>query len=815
MQKINLSGTWNLIRPADGSEVAAAVPGDNISALFNAGKIADPYVAMNELDVQWIGREDWIFRRDFEVPAEFLREEHIFLNCDCLDTIAEVCLNGTVIGHANNMFRRWRFDAKPQLKAGRNILEIRFRGPETEACRYNETLPYPIPYTPAPVFSPHRNLLRKVQCHAGWDWGCCLMVSGIYQDIWLGATSAAVIDHVYTEQKHTPGTCTVTVTAEITAIRAGSHTLKVNLGDAEVVQTVELAPGHNRLSLDVTIKAPRLWYPNGYGEQPLYDLTVRIAGCESRKRLGLRKLELITEEDKHGLSFWFKVNGIPIFCKGANWIPVDAMPARQTRAVYDDLLTSAAAAHMNMLRVWGGGQYELNDFYELCDEKGILVWHDFMFSCALYPATPDFLANVRAEVEYQVKRLRDHACIALWCGNNEDIGALNWFEEPRRSRDRYLVDYDRLNEGAVGSTVDACDPTRVFWPSSPSAGRGDYTDCFHDDSRGDMHYWHVWHQGKSFDAYYDVIPRFCSEFGYQSFPSLSSIRGYAPPEQFNVTAPVMEHHQRHSGGNSRIVEMFSRYFRMPAGFANFVYLSQVQQAVAIKTAVEYWRHLQPVCMGTLYWQLNDLWPVCSWASIEYGGNWKLLHYAARRFYAPMLLCAFQRQENVEIWLVNDLQTTQAAQVTLEVLDFEGRRLFADNAAVDAAAGGAVLVKQYRVAELIDKPDTGFLQMTLNCDDGAACNTHFFTEYKRCDLAKANVTWQVSPAGTGSAVRLETDRPAFFVSLDAEGMNGVFSDNCFTLLPGMPREIEFTPKTDGEDADLSACLRVYHLRQSYE
>ena len=292
--------------------------------------------------------------------------------------------------------------------------------------------------------------------------------------------------------------------------------------------------------------------------------------------MGLRQLEIVTEEDEIGLSFKIKVNGLDIFCKGANWIPADALPSRQTRERLDDLLTSAAQANMNMIRVWGGGQYESHDFYDLCDEKGILVWQDFMFSCALYPATKDFLQNVREEVSYQVKRLRDHACIALWCGNNECLGALNWFEISRRG-DRYLVDYDRLYEGTIGEAVDEADPTRLYWPSSPCGGRGDYSDCWQDDSRGDMHYWRVWHENASIDAYYDVVPRFCSEFGYQSFPSLDTISTYAPQSQFNVTAPIMEHHQRNPGGNSKITEMMTRYFRVPEGFGNFVYLSQASK----------------------------------------------------------------------------------------------------------------------------------------------------------------------------------------------------------------------------------------------
>ncbi len=815
MKRIDLAGQWTLVREADGSTVSAAVPGDNFSALLAAGTIADPYVGKNELDVQWIGREDWIFRRTLAVGPELLAEDAVFLTFESLDTVADVIVNGVVAGQSDNMFARWRADVKPLLREGDNQIAVRFASPERTAIERAAKLPYPIPSGGAPVESPHRNLLRKVPCHAGWDWGVCLMVSGIYGEASLLATSAAIIDHVYTDQRFVDDRCEVTVQVELTATRELDSQLTLRLDGRETTVPVRLAPGANQISAMIPVECPRRWWPNGYGEQPLYDLDVQVAGCELRKRLGLRQLELETREDEVGLSFAFKVNGVPIFAKGADWIPCDARPAGHTRSAYDDLLSSAVAANMNMLRVWGGGQYERDDFYELCDEKGLLIWQDFMFACSLYPADKAFLASVAAEVTYQVKRLRDYACIALWCGNNENLGAMTWFKESREQRDRYLVDYDRLYEGTIGRLVDQLDPARAYWPCSPCGGRGDYSDCFHMDSRGDMHYWAVWHSGKSFDAYYDVVPRFCSEFGYQSFPSLPAIRSYAEAKDFNVTSPVMEHHQRNGGGNSKIIEMFSRYFRMPNGFANFVYLSQVQQAVAIKMAVDYWRSLRPTCMGTLYWQLNDNWPVCSWASLEYGGGWKLLHYFARRFYAPLVAVAWQKAGTVEVRVVNDRLTAVAGEVVLRVMDFAGRTLnsIARPVAVEAAA--SLLVDRWTVAELTDTPEASFLQVELATAAGASANTHFFTPWKACDLAAPAIDCRATLDADGRpSVRLASDRPAFFVALEAEGTPGVYDDNGFTLLPGQPRDIGFSPKGEFDFARWQASLRVYHLQASY-
>jgi beta-mannosidase len=816
MKRIDLAGTWNLQAIDDGEIIAAAVPGDTHSALLAAGKIADPYWGANELDLQELARRDWLYSREFDIDESFLQEKAIFLNCDSLDTICEIRINDQPVGTSENMFVRHRFDLKQILHPGRNRLEIQFKSAELAAAAANQALPYPIPHGQNPVQSQHRNLVRKVQCHSGWDWGCCLMVAGINGDIYLGASSTARIEYVTTTQHHSPNHCRVQVFCEVDSPSGGECPFEVSLAKQRIQQTVQLQPGRNNLTADVEIPSPRLWWPNGHGDQHLYELKVRVGDDSTAKRLGLRNLEVVSKDDSIGRSLKFRVNGIDIFCKGANWIPSDALPQRQTRARLENLISAAAAANMNMLRVWGGGQYEQDAFYELCDEKGLLIWHDFMFACSLYPATPAFLENVRREATHQVKRLRDHACLALWCGNNENITALKWYEESRANRDRYLVDYDRLNEGVLGDTVASCDPTRTFWPSSPCGGPQDYSDCMHDDTRGDMHYWDVWHGGKPFEAFFEVTPRFCSEFGYQSFPSLETIRSYAPESEFNVTAPIMEHHQRNRGGNSKIIEMFSRYFRMPNGFGNFVYLSQVQQALAIKTGVEYWRHLSPACMGTLYWQLNDNWPVCSWASIEYSGKWKLLHYLARRFYAPTIAAAFQKDDNLEVCVVTDRLEPQTLSLCAEIVDFQGNSLKREVFDVQTGGAGNVTVFKRPVAELVNEPTRAFMELTLTDEHGEFRNTHFFCKYKQCELPLADIQTRVEQQANGTfAITLSSDAPAFFTSLDANSIRGEFDDNCVTLLPNQSRRLLFTPKTPEVTLEqFRAALSLNHLRGSY-
>lgn len=807
MKTHDLNGTWTLERLTDGSTVPVTVPGDNVSALLDAGVIPDPYVGMNELDVQWINREDWAFFTTFELDKADIEAKRVFLFFESLDTVAEVFVNGTGVGESDNMFLACRFDVTDAVQAGTNDLRIVFRSAEIEAEERAGSLSYPIPHTTNPVQSTHRNLVRKVQCHSGWDWGCCLMVSGIYGACRVERVDRAVLEHVYTTQRHDAGRCVVEVTAEVVAFDDFDTDFTVRLGDREASETVRLVEGDNTVCLAVEIEDPKLWWPNGMGEQCLYEMDVDIAGCTCRKRLGLRTVELVAEEDDIGKSCYFKVNGVPVFCKGANWIPVDARPALHTAETYDDLLSSAADANMNMLRVWGGGQYERDVFYDLCDEKGLLVWQDMMFACALYPADDEFLESVRREAVYQVKRLRDHACIALWCGNNENMGALKWFQPPRDNPNTYLVDYYRLYEQTLGAVLDECDPTRTYWPSSPSGGRGDYTDRWHDDSRGDMHYWDVWHSGKPFSAYFDVVPRFCSEFGFQSFPSLDAIRGYADESQFNVTSPVLEHHQRHDGGNSKIVEMFTRYFRMPERFEDFVYLSQVQQGVAIKTAVEYWRHLQPVCMGTLYWQLNDNWPVCSWASIEYGGKWKCLHYLARRFFEPLLVTAHQKDKQVSVWFVNDRNEPVNGGVAIQVLDFDGRLIKEIRKEKTVAPVSSLCIAKFDLEELTEAPERTFLHLVLECDGKTMDNDHFFTEFKKCELRKPTV--QIERIAVDEW-RLTTDVPAFFLTLDLPGCRGNFSDNVITLLPDVPRSLVWS----GHEVPHEMSPIIQHLRGTF-
>jgi beta-mannosidase len=831
MERIDLGGEWSLTRLSKGSELPMAVPGDIMSSLIASGEIPDPYFDRNELDLQWVGREDWEIVREIDLSPAFLDHERVFLEFEVLDTMAEIRVNGELLGSSSNMFLPFRADAKRLLKAGKNRLSVLIRSPERAAAAAAALLPYPIPYSIYPVTAPNRNLLRKAQCMGGWDWGPCLMTGGIYDSASLLAIDGPLVKYVTTrmrredtrrEDTRRDGEAwRLTVTVWLDSPSACQARLEARVAGAEKASRLELAPGASTATLELDVMGVEPWWPAGYGGQSLYELIVSVGGHELRKRIGFRELEVVSMEDEAGRSMTFRVNGRDVFCKGANWIPADALPSRWTRERLDDLLSSAIEANMNCIRVWGGGRYESENFYGLCDEKGILVWQDCMFSCALYPSSPAFLADVEAETRHQVRRLMDHACIALWCGNNENLGALGWFPESKKNPMRYIVDYDRLYEGTLGRVVRELDPDRTWWPTSPCGGPDDFADNWHGDGRGDMHFWSVWHEGKNFSEYLTVKPRFCSEFGFQSFPSYDTVASFAPEGERNVTSPTLEHHQRHDKGNALILDTMARYFRMPSGQRETLYLSQVQQAMAIKTAVDYWRSLRPLCMGTLYWQLNDVWPVSSWSSLDYDGNWKLLHYEARRFFEPLHLALFEKDGVMRAAAINDGFESYEGRLTVSLRRLDGRVEAEYGSRARVEGESATELWSMRIADLPCAPEEATLdaRLTLTAAGGTELERRalaFLTEPKRYSFIDPRIELEVEEDERGPIVAIHAEKPAFFVALKAE--RGRFEDSGLHLLAGEERRVRFMPArgtATPSAANLAGRLRSIHLRASYE
>jgi len=772
----DLCGEWTLVDDSGLYPVPFSVPGDGITALHRAGAIEDPYWGRNVDGLRWISERDWLARRFF--VHDGAAADRVIEGLDCM---AEVQLNGTLVLTAANTHRRWRVDVAGALRQGENRIAILFRSAVRAAAAALAGMPFPIPGQAVDGAIPNGNMLRKPQCDFGRDWNIALGRSGLTGRIALEPQAPRIGD-VLVAQDHRAGLAEVTVEVTVARHRAGAEVTSSLCG---VTQTAAAVGGEARLVLCSPDRV--LWWPAGQGAQVLHPLTVTTGDALATRQIGLRDIALISAPDAAGRSFGFRVNGRDVFAKGANWIPADALNGRITPDAVRGLLQSAVDAHMNMIRVSGGGRYEPDWFYDLCDAMGLMVWQDFMFACHIYSSTPAFLAEVDAEVRDVGARISHHARIALWCGDNELIGALTWFPETRADRDRYLVNYDRLSR-AVEAALLAVVPGANWWPSSPSPGPLAFGDGWHDDRSGDVHFWSVWHEGRDFDHHRDVRPRFCSEFGFQSYPSMQAIRRFAAPADHNIASPVMESHQKNPGGNARIAETMFRTFRFPGGGENFVYLGQVQQGLAIKTAVTQWRSLKPHCMNTLYWQLNDTWPVCSWSGLDHGGNWKLLHHMARAFHQPVLVTAVPQDGRIGLVAVNDRPGAVVVTVRAMALDMAGRtRLPADG---QAEVGGASV--PLCAVPLADLGPGDMLVHDWHGSDGTADRDVFAPKpYKSYDLLPPGLTCKLD----GCQLTLTAQALALFVAIEAD-VPGRFAANGFALLPDRPRRVTFTLEVAG-------------------
>ena len=625
-----LSGAWTLDIP--GTEyraIPARVPGSVYHDLLAANRIPDPFYRDNENGALRLMENSFVYSRSFDIGEELLHCEQVLLRCEGLDTVAEIYLNGSLVGRADNMHRIWEFDAKPLLRTGENRIEVRFDSP-TAYIRSAYAENPADGSSDAMVGFP---LLRKAHCMFGWDWGPRLPDAGIWRDISLIGFDTARIRDVLILQQHGESRVTLRVQSHLERISDGEFTVSVCV----------TGPDGRRFTgtgadCEIVIDDPQLWWPAGFGEQPLYTVEVllRSPRCELdswRRRIGLRTMTVSRRKDAWGESFSHCVNGTDLFAMGADYIPEDNLLPRMSRERTRRLLEDARAANMNCIRVWGGGFYPGDDFYDLCDELGLLVWQDFMFACAVYNLTEDFEENICAEFRDNIRRLRHHASLALWCGNNEMeqfVAVGEWVRNKRQA-----ADYIKMYEYLLPKILKTEDPQAFYWPASPSSG-GSFDEP-QDPTRGDVHYWDVWHGLKPFTDYRNYTFRYVSEFGFQSFPCMETIESFTLPEDRNVFSYVMEKHQRNASANGRIVAYLSQMYLYPSDLDRLVYASQLLQAQAMQYGVEHWRRHRGECMGAVIWQLNDCWPVASWSSIDYYGRWKALHYYAKRFFAPILI----------------------------------------------------------------------------------------------------------------------------------------------------------------------------------
>ncbi|HEX6291214.1 MAG TPA: glycoside hydrolase family 2 protein [Herpetosiphonaceae bacterium] len=813
-----LSGEWQL-RQAESEEwLPGSAPGGVHTDLLAAGRIADPFVGDEEKRVQWVAERDWEYRRVVHVAADLLERRHLFLVCDGLDTLADVWLNGQQLGSAENMFRQYRWDVRDALRAGENELRIVFRS----AAGYAAERARERPMREVNDSLPGAPYLRKAPSHFGWDWGPKLPAIGIWRDLRLAGYTIARLDDLHLRQRHADEQVTLaaTVTAERWEQAPLRVTLRLTAPDGQV-QTADAALDADRKTIEMAVERPQLWWPNGYGAQPLYDVEVELSSDETildRRtcRIGLRTIELRQQPDDWGRSFTFVVNGQPIFAKGTNWIPADSFPTRVSHAQLDHLIGSAVAAHHNMLRIWGGGYYEDDYLYDLCDRLGVLVWQDFMFACSTYPLDdPALLENVRIEVVENMRRLRYHACLALWCGNNEiETAWVDWGWDVPELADLKAA-YDRFFHHTLPAWVAAEDPDLAYWPSSPSSGMAFQNP--NGGAVGDMHEWTVWHAMMPLGHYRAITARFVSEFGFQSLPSLRTIATYAEPSEWNMTSYIMEHHQRNPAGNGKIVTYLTAHLRLPKDFDSLVYLSQVLQAEAMRIGVEHWRR-DPACSGVLYWQLNDCWPVASWSSIDYIGRWKAAHYASRRFYAPLLLSIEDQQEHMGLFVTSDAAEPWAGKIRWSLETLGGERL--DEGAVDVrvAPHSTSHVQTLDFAGRIG--DEHRRQTILVCelwqgDERTHMAIGTFAPTKHLALEDPQIEVEVRQDSGQLTVRLQARALARFVELLLDGVDVVLSDNYFDLPAGRPVSVTCPLPAGWTIEQARQRLRVRSVFDSYD
>ena len=813
---------------AENGWLAATVPGDVHLDLLANKKISDPFYRDNESKLQWIENESWEYRTNVDVTPALLSRANIDLVFDGLDAAAQVYLNGVQILSADNMFRIWRVPVKAHLHAGSNQLRVLFPSPIKAA----QQVAAGDPWQPKTKTAP-KTYLRKAAYEYGWDWGPTFVTSGIWRAVRLEAwDTLRIADFAIRQRDISKEVAHLDAEVEVDATTVGPARITVNYhqdGTPVGVQTpfvttvANLHAGINVIDLRIEFRNPKLWFPAGYGDQPLYEFTAQLGvpGQLSERRTvksGLRSIVLDRHPDKWGRSFQLVVNGIPVFAKGADVIPFDSFPNRVTTANYRRILESARDANMNIIRHWGGGYYETDEFYQICDELGIMVWQDFMFGNDWQPVTYAFKLNIEAEAEDQVRRLRNHPSIVVWCGNNETEVALNWGYRAKLPSDvKFQMWQDYLTEfsGILNRVVERLDSQVAYWPSSPSADYEAVSDNYH---TGDDHIWDVWHGRVPFSTYETHHSRFVTEYGFQSFPEMRTIEAFTQPEdRSSIFTPVMLAHQKNNEGNSIIHDYLLKDYPEPKDFASFLYVSQVLQAEGIKIGAEHFRRSRPETMGSIFWQLNDCWPVASWSSIDYYGRWKALQYYSRRFYAPMLVSPHIEGGSVKVYIVSDKTDANAANLRVRLMDFDGKVLLEETHSVDVSPLSSKVYLDWPLKKLNDAGAADTSRVFVVADlstDGAPLsrNLVYLAPIKEIHLKPSALKIETTGAGGSYKIRVTSPVLARDVYLSFGELDVKLSDNYFDLLPG--ESVEITATSAASFSALKAQLKAISLADAF-
>ncbi len=787
MQTCTLNGTWQLSAGHRSLEsVDMQIPGTVLSGLLAAGKIKDPFYRTNEDATRALFWKDYVFTRTFDVDEELLAQQHIVLVCEGLDTLAEISINGTFLAKTDNMHRTWKFQAKKLLHPGKNEIQIVFRS----VLRFIEDYPYEahkkINYIPCGSMKGNQ-LLRKAHSMFGWDWGPQTIDAGIFRDIYLQGYSHARIEDIRIHQQHAKN---VSVQTSITLSESvPGQKLCVELsedGADKPLQTKLCKTNADGVAaVDFVIENPKLWWPNDYGDQPLYIVRTTLldedgTSLESiTRRIGLRTLTISQEKDEWGNEFAFCVNGVKIFTRGGNYIPDDCLYTRITEKKLDYILESCRRAHFNCGRVWGGGYYPSDACYDLCDEKGLIVWQDLMYACNVYDVTDAFAENCRQETYDNVRRLRHHASLGLWCGNNEIESAWDHWGDFQKETPYLRADYIRLFEEVLPKAVQEADGETFYWHSSPSSGG-----CFDnpdDANRGDTHYWDVWHGQKPFTDYRKYFFRFCSEFGFQSFPCAKTVNSFTLEDDRNIFSRVMESHQKNDAANGKMLYYLSENLRYPKDLTHLLYASQVLQGMAIKYGVDHWRRNRGRCMGTLYWQINDDWPAPSWSSIDYFGRWKALHYMAQKFYAPHAVSMTLEDHRCHVYFSNESFETTEYSLTLSIRDLSGNVLETYETKGNSPAFSAIETAVVDICSWEDQKDDVFLEAVIHTKDQKVLkDVETLVPYKYLNLKNPVISTEAEETNDAFILHISSDCFAPFVALDFDDADVIFSDNFFHL-----------------------------------
>lgn len=777
---------WTFNKQNEAKKYKATIPGTVHTDLFQNQLIPDPFFGANEKQLQWIENENWEYETHFTLSESELKNQNIDLEFEGLDTYATVFLNGKVVLEADNMFRKWIISAKSYLKIGSNHLKVVFHSTVQKGKEEATKLSYTLP-------EKERVFVRKAQYQFGWDWGPRFVTAGIWKNIKLKFWNSAKIENIkYSQIELNDKKAILEFTTEIYASKVKTIQLKIN----QKSETFNLKKGKNKIQMQYEITNPKLWWCNGLGDANLYPFTVEINQkkqfLDSKKlNIGLRTIELIQEKDQAGKSFYFKLNGKSVFMKGANVVPPDSFLPRVSDTTYFSLVENAKKANMNMLRVWGGGVYFDDAFYEACDAKGILVWQDFMFACSMYPGDEEFVENVKQEVIDNVNRLQNHPSIAIWCGNNEnDEGWHNWgwqkqFNYSKADSTQIWNDYKKVFHEMIPNTLDSLLPKEknIYWSSSPSIGWGRKESLL----QGDSHYWGVWWGKEPFEIYEKKVGRFMSEYGFQGMPNMETLRKVMNKEDLNFNSEAFKNHQKHPTGYETINEYMERDYVVPKDFEDYAYVSQLLQARGMKIAIEAHRRAKPYCMGTLFWQLNDCWPVTSWSSLDYYGNWKAFHYQAKRSFENLLFSIEEEKDSYRIYIVNDDLNQYSGELVIDLIDFNGTKLWNEKIIFIASENSS------KVHFEISKKD--FLAFNLKQAVLSVSfpslekiySRHYFFKPKDLQLAKPNIQIKVLDKLT---IEISSDVLAKDVFLSSENQV-FFEDNYFDLLPNEKRIIKLS------------------------